>query len=479
MNDDISWLDGGPIPGVKAKQPRKPKTAPDHPGLGMDDGSLITEDSVALGFASIHAKELRFDHDAGAWFRWTGVAWRREGTKLAYSYARKLARVHSAASDNFKAQLVAGKASFAAGVERFAQSDRCFAVTNEVWDPDPYLLGTPDGTVDLRTGKLRPASQSDCITKLASVGPSEKVDCPIWLAFLNQATRDDKELVAFLKRWFGYCLTGDTREHKLVFAWGPGGNGKGVLMNTISTIFGDYCTTAAMDSFVVTRSDKHTTDMAMLARARLVMTTEVEEGHTWAQAKVNQLTGGDPITARFMRRDNFTYIPQFKLSISGNNKLRLNNVDDAARRRINMVPFVNKPTKPDDTLKERLKAEHPAILRWMINGCLEWQKGGLQPPESVQAATDEYFDAQDYFGRWLDECCIVHPTLEAKPSVALKSFQEWCGNNGEEIVDSRRFHGLVEKADGLRSMVSSTGARVVRGLGLKAPPDTGRYGKDT
>jgi hypothetical protein len=204
--------------------------------------------------------------------------------------------------------------------------------------------------VQLRTGKLRPASQSDCITKLASVGPSEKVDCPIWLAFLNQATRDDKELVAFLKRWFGYCLTGDTREHKLVFAWGPGGNGKGVLMNTISTIFGDYCTTAAMDSFVVTRSDKHTTDMAMLARARLVMTTEVEEGHTWAQAKVNQLTGGDPITARFMRRDNFTYIPQFKLSISGNNKLRLNNVDDAARRRINMVPFVNKPTKPDGQL---------------------------------------------------------------------------------------------------------------------------------
>ena len=431
-------------------------------------GELITEDSIALCFAIKHAKELLFDHDAGAWYRWTGVAWRREKSKLAFSYARDLARKLSAKRADFKSQLTAGRAAFAAGVERFTQSDRGFAVTSEIWDCDKFLLGTPDGTVDLKTGKLRAASQSDHITKLTAVGPSETANCPVWLGFLNQATRDDTDMVAFLKRWFGYCFSGYTREHKLVFAWGPGGNGKGVLMNTAAAIFQDYCKTAAMESFVVTRGDKHTTDMAMLAGARLVMTTEVEEGQTLAQAKVNQLTGGDPITARFMRRDNFTYLPQFKLMISGNNKPRLNNVDDAARRRINMMPFVNKPAEPDDTLQERLKQEWPEILRWMIDGALEWQKDGLNPPKSIRAFTDEYFEAQDFFGRWIEECCILDENLETKPSIAHKSFQDWCAKNGEVTVDSRRFHGLVEKTYGLRSMVSH-GTRVVRGLGLNAP----------
>jgi putative DNA primase/helicase len=233
-----------------------------------------------------------------------------------------------------------------------------------------------------------------------------------------------------------------------------------------------------MDTFVLSHNDKHTTDLAMLAGARLVMTTEVDEKQTWAQAKINQLTGGDQITARFMRRDNFSFWPQFKLTISGNNKPRLNTVDDATRRRFNLAPFLHKPEKPDTNLTERLKEERPDILRWLIIGCLEWQKSGLNPPQVIQDATADYFDAQNYFGRWLDECCILHPTLETRPSHALKSYQDWCRQNGEEVTDNRSLRGLIEKTPGLR-YVTTEGVRNVRGLGLKPPPNSNRYGDET
>jgi putative DNA primase/helicase len=431
---------------------------------------LVTEDSVALEFAAKHADELRYDHTLGKWFRWNGAIWQREDTKLAYSYARKLSRELAIIRDDVKLQMSAGRAAFCDGVERLAKSDRAFAVTSDIWDRDLWLLGTPDGTVDLRTGELRPADPHDYITKRTSVGPADTADCPIWLTFLREATRGDQAMIDFLQKWYGYSLTGDTREESLLFCWGPGGNGKGTMMNTIQDIFGDYCTTAAMDTFVLTKGDKHTTDTAYLARARLVITTEVEEGQVWAQKKINQLTGRDLVTCRFLYHDNFSFTPEFKLNISGNNKPRFKSVDDAARRRVNLAPFVNKPERPDLTLKDRLKAERPAILRWMIDGCLAWQQFGLKPPPVVQEATAEYFAAQDYFGQWLEECCIIDPTLNIKPAIALKSFQDWCKLNGEEVTDNRSLRGLIEKDSRFR-YVTTRGTPYIRGLGLKPSED--------
>lgn len=429
---------------------------------------LLTEHGVALAFTQRHKSQLRFCHDARHWYLWTGMHWRQNKTQLAFSWARRLIAELNRNSP-FKTQAITGKASFAAAVERFSQADEALAVNADIWDQDLFLLGTPGGTIDLRTGAIRPANQADYISKQTAVAPDDKMGCPAWLAFLKQATQNDHEIIDFLQRWFGYCLTGDTREHALLFAYGAGGNGKGVLMNTVFGIMGDYAKNAAMDSFVTTGGDKHTTDMAMLAGARLVMTTEVDEGQAWAEAKIKALTGGDPITARFIRRDNFTFIPQFKLTISGNNKPSLKSVDDSMRRRLNLVPFLNKPILPDKTLPDRLKAEWPAILQWMIEGCIEWQKYGLNPPKAVQDATKDYFDAQDYFGRWLDNCCKLHPTLEVKPSALMHSFQDWCRENGEEITDNRRIRGLIEKQPGLR-YVTVRGTQWVRGIGLNPLP---------
>jgi len=351
-------------------------------------------------------------------------------------------------------------------VERLAQAGEAFAVTHEVWDGDLWLLGTPGGVIDLRTGRMRPARPGDYITRLTAVAPAAGEDCPLWLKFLKEATGGDAGMIGFLQRWFGYCLTGITREHALVFIHGDGGNGKGVVMNTIFGILGDHAVNAAMETFTVTRGDKHSTDLAMLAGARMVMASEVEEGQTWAEARIKAVTGGDPITARFMRQDNFTFVPRFKLTISGNHKPALRGVDNSTRRRFNIVPFTRRPAAPDPELSEKLKTEWGAILRWMIEGCLEWQRNGLGAPASVSAATKDYFESQDYFGRWIEDRCDLGWGLTDTPIALLRSFEDWCRENREEMTDSRRLRGMLEKTQGVYYIKTKEG-RKVSGIELK------------
>ena len=370
------------------------------------NGDLLTEDWAARTFAERRAGKLLFCHDTGSWHEWTGAAWVPNRVQVAFQYARELAR-ELCADEDPKTRYVSSKTSFAAGVERFCRADPVFAVTAEIWDRDPWLLGTPGGTVDLRTGEMRPAAAVDRITKLTSVTPASIPHCPQWLAFLDQATGGDRGLIRFICQWCGYSLTGLTREHALVFVYGPGGNGKSVFLNVLTAILAEYARTAAMDTFVSSKGDKHPTDMAMLRGARLVTASETEEDRSWAEARIKQLTGGDPVTARFMRQDFFTFTPTFKLTIVGNHQPMLRNVDDAARRRFNIVPFIRKPEAPDRQLEEKLQAEWPAILRWMIEGCLDWQQNGLVRPESVVDATEAYFAEQDLIGQWLAEKCEV------------------------------------------------------------------------
>jgi putative DNA primase/helicase len=365
------------------------------------DHDLVTEDSAALAFLEQHRAVLRFDHDIGKWFVWNGQVWRRERTKLAFCWARELVRTLTAAETSAKVRALVGKTSFAGGVERFAAADRAFAVTSELWDRDLYLLGTPGGTVDLRTGALRPAQADDFITKQTAVAPAVSADCPLWLKFLREATRGDDGLIAFLQQFCGYALTGDTKEHQLLFIYGLGGNGKGVFQNTVGDILGDYRCTAAMDTFVASPTDKHPTDLAMLRGARLVTASETEDGRAWAESKIKQITGGDKIPARFMRQDFFEYKPQFKLLLIGNHKPSLRNVDDAARRRFNIIPFTHKPPVRDLDLEDKLRTEWPAILRWLIDGCLSWQRHGLVRPKVVTKATEDYTSIPQVGEKWL------------------------------------------------------------------------------
>lgn len=425
-------------------------TADDAAAIIVEDKEIekaVTQDGIARVFARRFADRLRYCHHAGRWFEWTSTHWSPDQTDIAFEFVRVLGREISETAET-KVVKEVRKTAFARGVELFARSDPQFAVTSGKWDQDKFLLGTTAGTVDLRTGILRTSNPEEGITKVTAVAPAPAATCPTFHRFLSEATGGDRELIRFLQQWAGYSLTGDTREHALAFGYGPGGNGKSVFLNTIVGIMGDYAVTAPGDTFTASMTDRHPTDLAMLRGARLVAASETEQGRTWAESRIKQLTGGDPISARFMRRDFFTFTPEFKLFIVGNHQPSLANVDDAARRRINIIPFLQKPAKPDLLLEAKLRMEWPAILRWMIDGCLDWQRNGLVRPQCVIDATREYFDDQDLFGQWLADSCEVRPGNDRLTETSARLYRSWCSfstNAGEKAGSKKAFAALLKK----------------------------------
>ena len=271
---------------------------------------------------------------------------------------------------------------------------------------------------------------------------SENPDCPQWERFLLEATGGDPELYDYMKRAFGYCASGDTSEHALLFVHGDGGNGKTTALNTIVGIMGDYAATAPMDTFTVSIGTKHPTDIASLHKARLATASETQEGRAWDEARIKQLTGGDPIAARYMYGNFFTFQPEFTLLIVGNHKPELRHVDEAIRRRFKLIPFTQKPETPDPHLQEKLCEEWPGILRWIIEGFQEWQEHGLQTPESVAEATNAYFEDQDLIGQWIADKCVSDPGNEYRFGLSgelYRSWQEFATAIGEEPGSQKRF----------------------------------------
>ncbi len=438
---------------------------------------LVTEDGAALRFAERHRDQLRFCHSHGAWFLWDGCIWRRDNVGVAFDWARQLAR-RLAVEEPDKVRYITSKTSFASGVERFSRADQAFRVEAEYWDRDPFLLGTPGGTVDLRTGALKPPNPDDGITRSTAVQPTTKAVCPTWLRFLKESTGDDADMIRFLQQWAGYSLTGDAREHALVFMYGPGGNGKSVAVNVLAGILGDYHVTAAMETFVASGGDKHPTDLAMLRGARLVTASETEEGRAWAESRIKQLTGGDRISARFMRQDFFTFLPAFKLTIIGNHMPVLRNVDEAARRRFNLVPFTRKPDRPDQQLEEKLKAEWPGILRWMIDGCMDWQRHGLVRPKSIVSATQDYFEAQDVVAQFLSDECDTDPSNSWKSETSatlFKAWSEYARAAGEGPMTRKSFADMMQKR-GFELRKGTGGVRTFKGIRLRPQPSSFHVG---
>jgi putative DNA primase/helicase len=434
----------------------------------IDNGS-ITQDGVARVFARRYGDKLRFCHDTGKWYEWTGTHWQVDKTARAFQFVRELGREYTELSRGGELKEVR-KVSFAGGVEKFARSDPAFAVTADHWDSDPLLLGTPAGTIDLRTGLLRAADPDDCITKITAVGPSEDTDCPRWLQFLDETTGADAELVRFLQQWCGYALTGLTREHALVFVYGPGGNGKSVFLNVVTWILKQYAATSSMDAFTASKSDRHLTEIAKLCGARLVTASETEQGKAWAESRIKQLTGGDRISARFMRQDEFEFVPQLKLMIVGNHKPVLRNVDDAARRRFLIVPFERKPEAPDRELEQKLMNEAQGILKWMIEGCLDWLANGLVRPQSVIAATDSYFDDQDLLGQWIEERCetaVRNPPIWDRSADLFESWCKFAARAGEDPGKQKTFSPMLQER-GFDAYRATGGIRAFRHIRVKS-----------
>lgn len=417
-----------------------------------------------------YGTRIRFMPGARHWLVWDGARWARDAVAQAEHLvgmtlnrlADRALRSGGSVTEMAKGKVEAARlcsATCRENVMKFVKTDPRITVAPEHFDTDRWLLNTPGGTVDLRTGVLTPHDSAALLTKQTAVTPSAEQRPTEWFRFLAEATGDDGELQSYLQRVAGYCLTGATREQVLFFLWGPGGNGKSVFVNALIHVFGDYARQAPMDMFTTGYGDRHPTDIASLQGARLVAASETQAGRRWDEARMKSLTGGERVSARFMRGDFFQYDPQFKLLFVGNHKPEIRDIDDAMRRRIQLVPFTVTPKVVDQLLPQKLEAEYPAILAWAIAGCLAWQSGGLAVPPSVAASTKDYFAAEDGVGRWLAECCELGE-YETTTEQLFSSWREWTNRSGEYTGSIKRLSQLL----------------INRRFGRWTQPETGRAG---
>lgn len=485
--DLIAWAKPKATPyAAPQDSPPEPPAPPDDPPPSEDEDddealpAAMSEDMMADRFAERYGATWRYVRPWGSWYEWRGDGWYRDDTAkidhLAVLHTRQANYWPEAAAITPDGKRRISSKRTAGSIRDIALSDRRIAATVNQWDTDPWLMGVPNGVVDLRTGKHATARPEDYITKRALVAP-EPGEMPIWCQFLDTVTAGDADLIAFLQRWAGYCLTGETREQCLAFLYGTGQNGKGVFIRTLANILGDYAVASDADVFMEADHARHSTEMARLRGARLVTVDETDSSKRWNEKRIKRITGGGKIEARFMRQDDFEFVPQFKLLIAGNHKPQLRGVGKAIQRRIHLVPFtVTIPdSERDDKLVQKLEAEYPQILQWMIDGCATWTETGLVAPTQVLEATSRYIEGEDVIGEWLEE--RTEQRGETARPIAYKNYRNWVEGRGERAWSSKAFWAALEE----RGFIcrKSVGTWQIEGLELKFIPSDepmpGRY----
>lgn len=430
----------------------------------------LTEDGVALAYAAEAAGRVVYDHTERRWAEWDGSRWIRAGKEQVFNGVREFVRAarDAALEAAGKAPRELSKTGFVRGVETFVRADPRIAVEHDVWDVDPWVIGVPGGVVELRTGLLRAGRPEEYVSRQCSVAPAAVgTVAPLWLQFLEAATGGDPQTIRFLQKFLGYCLTGEVNEEVLAFFYGPGGNGKGVFLGVITAILGEYAVAMPMEAFTANGGAKMEYYRARMAGHRLVTASETETGATWAESQIKELTGNEtPVSARHPHGRPFEYRPQFKLAMVGNHAPSLKGRSAAMERRLRVVPFDRVPAVPDHELKARLRPEYPAILRWCLEGCLAWQRERLGTSAAVARASGAYFETQDAFGRWLDECCIFDLQLKMRAGELHSSFTQWARGNGEEAPSAVGFAEMVDRHPKLKR-AKTNGIRLVIGVGLK------------
>ena len=365
-----------------------------------------------------------------------------------------------------------GRARIEAAIA-LAQSElRVIARANEL-DAEPYLLTVENGTLDLRNGELDVHDRAHLITKLAPVVYETGAHDPRWERFLAETTQGDVELLDFLQRFAGYCLTGDTSEEVLLFAHGPTATGKSTLLDALKGTLGEYAVTADFETFVRRRDGGGPrSGLAQLAGARLVTSLEVDKGKELAEALVKALTGGDPVRASFLYSDSFEYVPAFKLCLAANHAPTVSDDDDAIWRRILRVPFEHQvpPERRDRGLKAYLRRPNAAILAWALEGSLAWQAHGLGVPRAVNDATAAYRADMDPLSDFVAERCVLAPGARVSTAALWGAYLDWARDGLEREMLSRQ--GLAERLQTrhVRAQRARLDGRVTRfwsGIGLR------------
>lgn len=445
-------------------------------------GYDTTDLGNAMRLVAIHGADMHWIPELKKWVVWNGTRWQIDQTgeadRRAENTARSILQEAYAETDTTRAKRLSqwAFASQSHGkltvmLER-AKSQPGVTMALSSFDRDPYALNFYNGTLDLRTGILRPANPLDLITKQVELNYDSGAECPQFLKFLNEIMAGNASMIHFLQRGLGYSLTGDTGEQCLFIPYGRGANGKTVLMETILGILGeDYAINARAETVIGDRHSGATNDLARLKGARFVTINEIPAQGRLDEARIKEMTGSDTITARFLFCEEFSFRPEFKLWVRTNYKPVVQGVDDGIWRRLKLLPFV--VTIPqearDPKLLQKLQTEWQGILSWLVQGCLEWQQTGLDVPEEVRQATKEYKEEMDILSPFFEAKCILEASQSATSAQIYKAYLEYCEDTGERRPLKQNALSRELTARGFDKKRTSAGA-VYNGIGLKPRP---------
>lgn len=452
--------------------------APTEEGSGFPD----TDIANAARLVHRHGTHIRYTTAAG-WTVWDGKRWIHDERDVRIqAFAKETAlsifdEIKNASDRNViirHAKHSQSKRSID-NMIALARSESGICIPLTAFDADPLLLNVANGTLDLRTGELRPHRRENLITKIVPIAYDANAEAELWDGFLRRITERNEELYRYLRRLVGYLLTGSTTEQVLHFFFGLGANGKSVFSEIVSSLLGDYAVICSPELIMLRRHGGIPNDVARLRGARAALMNETTQGAKFDEAKLKDLTGGDSLTARFLHREYFDFRPTHKLVIRGNHKPAIVGTDEGIWRRLRLVPFTVSipPDEQDRHLLEKLRAELPGILKWAVDGCLEWQRDGLQPPDCVTDAVQEYRTEADTLGRFIEEQCEVRAFAQVKSAAFFQRFQQYAEQASERWIPAKDLPGEMRRR-GFEQRRTKSG---VLYLGLELIQSEGAHGQ--
>jgi P4 family phage/plasmid primase-like protien len=433
----------------------------------------------ARRFVDNHARDMfRYATENKEWLVWDGKRWSKDTLDLVHRQAAISAVEIFDASEaepddgkRKKLQSWALRSQSATSIQAavtIARSQPEIAMNVSAFDNDPWLLNVANGTLDLRAGVLLPHNPTDLITKLTDVEYDPAATCPRFERFLSEVFPNDGDSIGLCQRYAGYNLTGSVREHIILFAYGDGRNGKSVLLNTLTRVMGSYAQTVAASELAHHDQEHHTTGLTDLAGKRMATSIETGQGKQFNEQLIKELSSADPITARRMHANFFTFQPTHKLWIASNHLPLITSTDDGIWKRFAILPFTQSFVgREDRTLEDDLARELPGVLAWMMRGCVEWQQGGLQIPQSVLEATDEHRHVQDHVGAFLEDMFIMDGESSVASNDIYAAYEYWCKTSGERHPWSmKRMAPELKKRGCAAVRVGSPQVRMWKGLRL-------------
>lgn len=416
------------------------------------DPPRLTDVGNGRRLARRHGDDLRYCSAWRQWLTWDGRRWATDETgaveRLAKGVVREMyaeAADESLSPDERKAlatwSLRSEEARRIRAMIDMARSEPGIPITPDQLDRDPMLLGVGNGTIDLRTGRLRPHERADLMTRMTPVEYHPDARCPTWERCLSEWMGGRTTLTDYLRRVVGYSLTGDVREQCLFFLFGGGANGKSTYLDIILALMGAYGGQAVSELLMVRHGETHPAERADLFGRRVVACVETEEGRRLAESLLKQLTGGDRIRARRLYENLWEFAPTHKLYLAANHKPVVRGSDHAIWRRIKLIPFTVtfEAAARDSTLSARLKDELPGILAWAVRGCQEWLRDGLREPEEVREATTEYRSDMDVVARYLDEQCVIHREYRVLSRDLYADYRRWAEEGRTTVLTRDAF----------------------------------------